>query len=113
MVAIQMTAMYEILRNSAIRKAAAPSTGGEMIAPKPPAASSPPAASFPYPALASIGHATAPIVTVVATPDPEGPPSRNDDSTTVRPALLALLPISAIEKSMKNFPAPDCCRNAP
>ena len=57
--------------------------------------------------------ATAPIVTVVATPEPDGPPSRNEDSTTVRPALLALLPIIAIEKSMKNFPAPECCRNAP
>jgi len=31
-----------------------------------------------------------PIITVVATPDPDGPPSRNDDSTTVRPALFGL-----------------------
>jgi hypothetical protein len=46
MVAIQITSMYEIFRNSAIRKAAAPSTGGEMIAPSPPAARSPPAAFF-------------------------------------------------------------------
>ncbi len=44
-----------------------------MIAPRPPAASSPPAASLPYPALTSIGYATEPIVTVVATPEPEGP----------------------------------------
>ena len=42
------------------------------------------------------------MVTVVATPEPDGPPSRNDESTTVRPAALALLPISVIEKSMKN-----------
>ena len=41
-----MTSKYEILRNSAIRKAAAPSTGGEMMAPRPPADSSPPAAFF-------------------------------------------------------------------
>ena len=53
------------------------------------------------------------MVTVVATPEPDGPPSRNDDSTTVRPAAFALLPISVIEKSMKNFPAPECCRNEP
>jgi hypothetical protein len=44
--AIRSTSRYEIFRNSAIRKAAAPSTGGEMIAPRPPAASRPPAAFF-------------------------------------------------------------------
>src|SRR4030081_719927 len=102
-----------ILRNSAIRKEAAPSTGGDRIAPNPPAASNPPAGFFSKPALASIGYATVPIITVVPTPDPDGPPSRNDDSTTVRPALFGLPPISASEKSMKNLPAPDSCRNAP
>src|ERR1700754_2046523 len=112
-VAIQITSRYEIFRNSAIRNAAAPSTGGDRIAPRPPAASKPPAAFFSKPALASIGAATVPIITVVATPEPEGPPSRNEDSTTVRPAAFDLLPISASEKSMKNFPAPDCARNAP
>jgi hypothetical protein len=54
-----------------------------------------------------------PIITVVATPDPDGPPRRNDESTTVRPAALRLPPMSASEKSMKNLPAPDCCRKAP
>ena len=39
------------MRNSAIRKAAAPSTGGEMMAPRPPAASRPPAAFFSKPDL--------------------------------------------------------------
>jgi hypothetical protein len=42
-----------------------------------------------------------PIVTVVATPEPEGPPNKNDDSTTARPAALRLPPIAAKEKSMK------------
>src|SRR4030095_6519240 len=102
-----------IFRNAAIRNAAAPSTGGEMIAPRPPAARSPPAASLPYPALASIGYATEPMVTVVATPDPERPPNRNDASTTVRPAPVGLPPIAAKLQSRKNLPAPDCCRNAP
>ena len=41
------TLRYEMFRNSAIRNAAAPSTGGEMMAPNPPAASRPPAASLP------------------------------------------------------------------
>jgi len=41
-----MTSRYEIFRYSAMMKAAAPSTGGERIAPSPPAARSPPAASF-------------------------------------------------------------------
>src|SRR5690349_17714233 len=113
MVAIQITSRYEIFRNSAIRNAAAPSTGGDRIAPRPPAARSPPAASFLKPALASIGAATVPIITVVATPEPEGPPSRNDESTTARPALLGLRPIKASEKSIKNFPAPDWLRKAP
>ncbi len=52
-------------------------------------------------------------MTVVATPEPDGPPSRNDDSTTARPALLCLPPIAASEKSMKNFPAPEWARKAP
>ena len=30
---------------------------------------------------------------MVATPEPEGPPKRNDDSTTVRPAPVGLPPI--------------------
>src|SRR3954449_2816869 len=113
MVAIQITSRYEIFRNSAIRKAAAPSTGGERIAPSPPAARSPPAAFLLKPAFASIGAATVPIMTVVATPDPDGPPSRKDESTTARPALLRLRPMSASEKSMKNLPAPDWLRKAP
>ncbi len=54
-----------------------------------------------------------PIITVVATPEPDGPPSRKDDATTARPALVGLPPITASEKSMKNFPAPECCRIAP
>ncbi len=36
-----------------------------------------------------------PIITVVATPEPDGPPSRNEDSTTARPALLGLPPMAA------------------
>ncbi len=39
------------------------------------------------------------MVTVVATPEPEGPPSRKDDSTTVRPAPVGLPPIAEKEKS--------------
>src|SRR5258706_3928437 len=108
-----MTSRYEIFRNSAMMKAAAPRTGGERIAPRPPAARRPPAASFPYPDFASIGYATDPIVTVVATPEPEGPPRRKDDNTTARPALVGRPPRSAKEKSRKNFPAPEYCRNAP
>src|SRR5215468_7349148 len=108
-----MTSRYEILRNSAIKKAAAPSTGGEMMAPRPPAASKPPAASCWKPAFLSIGQATVPIITVVATPEPDGPPNRNEDATTARPALDGLPPITASEKSIKNLPAPECWRIAP
>ena len=53
------------------------------------------------------------MVTVVATPEPDGPPSRKDDSTTARPAALRLPPMAANEKSMKNLPAPEYCRTAP
>ncbi len=53
------------------------------------------------------------MVTVVATPEPDGPPRRNEAITTARPALLDLPPISAKEKSRKNFPAPEYCRKAP
>ena len=50
---------------------------------------------------------------VVATPEPDGPPIRNDDRTTARPPELRRPPIAANEKSMKNFPAPENSRNAP
>ena len=53
------------------------------------------------------------MVTVVATPEPEGPPSRNEAMTTARPALDGLPPIAAKEKSMKNLPAPEYCSTAP
>lgn len=39
MTAIIRTSRQEIFSNSAVRKAAAPSTGGEMVAPRPPVAS--------------------------------------------------------------------------
>jgi hypothetical protein len=60
-----------------------------------------------------IGQATVPMVTVVATPEPDGPPSRNDDSTTARPAALGWPFMASSEKSMKKRPAPEACRMAP
>ena len=57
--------------------------------------------------------ATAPTVTVVATPEPDGPPSKKEDITTVLPTLEVLPPIKEKEKSMKNLPAPLNCKNAP
>ena len=50
---------------------------------------------------------------MVATPDPDGPPSRNEASTTVRPAPVGLPPIAENEKSMKNLPALEYCSTAP
>ena len=60
-----------------------------------------------------MGAATEPTVTVVATPDPDGPPIKKEDSTIVRPTPEDLPPIAAKEKSMKNFPAPVNCKKAP
>ena len=48
-----------------------------------------------------------------ATPLPAGPPSRNEDNTMVRPAPAGLPPIAANEKSIKNLPAFEYCKNAP
>ncbi len=96
---------YDILRYSAIRKAAAPSTGGDRMAPRPPAGQQ--AArrrSCHSPPRVMIGQATVPMVTVVATPEPDGPPSRNDDSTTARPAALGWPFMARSEKSMKKRP---------
>src|SRR5919206_371021 len=59
------------------------------------------------------GEASTADQTRVATPEPDGPPRRKDESTTARPALLRLRPMRAREKSMKNFPAPDWLRKAP
>jgi len=60
-----------------------------------------------------MGAATEPTVTVVATPEPEGPPSKNEERTIVRPTPDDLPPMAAKEKSIKNLPAPVNCRNAP
>ena len=54
-----------------------------------------------------------PSVTVVATPLPLGPPSKNEASVTVRPAPVGLRPNAAKEKSTKNFPAPERSSSAP
>ena len=79
------TCRYEICRNSAMRNAAAPSVGGDRIAPMPAAERIAPPTSGGYPARRSSGHATDPSITVVATPLPETVPSRNPASVTVRP----------------------------
>src|ERR687894_2857885 len=87
--------------------AAAPSVGGERIAPMPAAASIPPAYSAGYPARRKIGQVTDPRLTVVAAPDPDTVPSRNPDSATVRPGAVRERPSVASERSMKNRPAPE------
>ncbi len=109
------TFKYEMPRYSAMRNAAAPSVGGERIAPMPDAASIAPAVSGANPTRRSTGHATDPSVTVVATPLPETVPSRNPASVTERPADLAgLRPRdNDIAKSRKNVPAPDRSSTAP
>lgn len=67
--ALAMTSIYDIFKNSAMRKAAAPSTGGEMIAPIPPAASNPPADSLSYPALERSGQEAERRVTLSPRPN--------------------------------------------
>ena len=52
-------------------------------------------------------------MTVVATPEPDGPPNKKDDMTIVRPTPELLPPIAAKEKSIKNLPAPVNCKKAP
>src|SRR5678815_2552160 len=98
-----------------MRNAAAPSVGGERIAPIPPADRIAPPTSGEYPAPFNMGHATEPSVTVVATPLPETVPSRKPATVTVRPgpAPLAERPIAAIAQSRKKVPAPENCRTAP
>jgi hypothetical protein len=106
---------YEISRNSAIRKAAAPSVGGDSSAPMPAADSTAPLVSAPYPARRSIGQATEPSVTVVATPLPETVPRRKPATVTLRPGAAPdrERPIAANDQSMKKRPAPECSRTAP
>ena len=60
-----------------------------------------------------MGAATEPTVTVVATPEPDGPPMRKEDRTIVLPTPDDFPPIAANEKSMKNLPAPVNCKKAP
>src|ERR1700758_4573343 len=101
-----------------MRNAAAPSVGGDRMAPMPAADRIAPPTSAGYPAFRSSGHATDPSITVVATPLPETVPSRNPAIATVRPgaAPLVLLPgrpLTAIDQSMKKRPAPEYSRTAP
>ena len=114
-IAIAITCRYVICRNSAIRKAAAPIVGGAMMAPIPLAERMPPPISGVNPARRSIGQATAPSVTVVATPLPETVPSKKPDIVTVRPgpAPLEERPSADIVQVMKNWPAPECWSMAP
>jgi hypothetical protein len=79
----------------------------------PPAASSPPADAGSYPARLSSGHATEPSVTVVATPEPEGPPSRKEASVTARPALAGLPRVAASDTLTKKSLAREYCNTAP
>ena len=65
--------------------AAAPSAGGQMMAPMPAAERIAPPMAGAYPARFSIGHATDPSVTVLATPLPETVPSSSPATVTARP----------------------------
>ena len=100
-----------MLRNSAIRKAAAPrraATGSRRCRRQrgshrqrrgePGAAHHRPADGAEH---HGGGHAA-----------PRRPPQQEPASVTVRPALWPCLPISAIAQSMKNLPAPECSTNS-
>src|SRR5262245_14125941 len=102
-------------RNSAMMNAAAPSAGGQMMAPMPAAERIAPAMSGLYPPRLSIGHATDPSVTVLATPLPDTVPSRRPATVTARPgpAPPPDVPTAAIDHSRKNLPAPEAPRTAP
>src|SRR5204862_2573866 len=100
-------------RISAMRNAAGPSTGGEMTAPIPPADRIAPLDSRSWPAFFSIGYAIEPRVTVVATPDPETVPRRNEATVTVRAAPVGRLPVRAKARATENLPAPVYSRIAP
>ena len=93
--------------------AAAPSVGGDRIAPIPAAASMPPACSRGYPARCRTGQATEPRLTAVAVPEPDTVPSRKPDSVTVRPGAERDRRKVAKLMSMKNRPAPVASRTAP
>src|SRR5689334_1188116 len=113
MIAQISTDRYVTSRYSAMMNAAAPSVGGDRIAPMPDAASNPPAFSLGYPAFFSIGHVTAPSDTVVAVPEPETVPSRNPAVAAVRPGAVRDFRKAAKLMSTKNFPAPEAFSTAP
>src|SRR5215217_5631195 len=102
MVAITRICRYEICKNSAMRKAAAPSVGGDSSAPMPAADSIAPAVSAEYFARRRIGQATEPSITVVATPLPETVPRRNPATVTDRAGAAAERPLAASAQLMKN-----------
>ena len=86
-----------------------------MMAPMPAAARMAPPASGLYPERRIIGQATAPSITVLATPLPDTAPNRYPAIVTVRPgpAPRPERPTAAIATSMKKRPAPLCSSIAP
>src|SRR5687767_10240496 len=115
MLAIRSTCKYETRKYSAMRNAAAPSVGGDRMAPMPDAASMAPAVFAVNPARRSMGHAIDPSVTVVATPEPETVPRRNPASETERPVAAGDcdFPDRDNDQSRKNVPAPEASSTAP
>jgi hypothetical protein len=99
--------------SSAMMNAAAPSVGGDRMAPTPEAANMPPARSGGYPARRRIGQVTAPMLTVVAAPEPETVPSRKPLATAVRPAAVRDRRNAATDRSTKKALAPDRSSTAP
>ena len=104
---------YETPSSAAMMKAAAPSVGGDMMAPIPAAARTAPPCSFGYPALRSSGQEMPPRVTVVATPEPDTVPSRKPARVTVRPGPDFDCPKAENDRSMKNRVAPEAPSTAP
>ena len=108
-----MTVKYEIPSISDITNAAAPIIGGIICPLTEAATSTAPALTAESPVLFIIGIVKVPVVTVLATEDPEINPVRPDARMAAFAGPPLILPTKANAKLKKYFPPPAVSRIAP
>ena len=100
-------------RNSAMRKAAAPMTGGISCPPVDATASMAPARWARYPPLTIRGIVMTPVVTTLETVLPEIEPNREDAETEILAGPPRKRPMRTVANSVKKAEPPDLKRICP
>ncbi len=107
------TSWYSTPSVSAMMNATAPITGGMICPPIDAVASTPPANAARYPKRFISGMVNCPVVTTLATPDPEIVPISPDEITATLAAPPSLWPTSPSDTSEKSRIIPARSRKLP